>query len=155
MAGATAQVFLGVRMACAQCHNHPFDKWRQKQFYELASFFGKTKQVESRLSKKTYVTEGDEMKVLWPPERRKPKERFPVALKFPFPVEDFSVKPDYLKRLEALRAGEAIALNKHKELEALDALIDSSGGQKGLGIGVEPVALSVGNSPRRIFENWT
>ena len=61
MAGATAQVFLGVRMACAQCHNHPFDKWRQKQFYELASFFGKTKQVESRLSRKTYVTEGDEM----------------------------------------------------------------------------------------------
>ena len=45
MAGATAQVFLGVRMACAQCHNHPFDKWRQKQFYELASFFGKTKQL--------------------------------------------------------------------------------------------------------------
>ena len=148
MAGATAQVFLGVRMACAQCHNHPFDKWRQKQFYELASFFGKTKQVESRLSKKTYVTEGDEMKVLWPPERRKPKERFPVAPKFPFPVEDFSVKPDYLKRLEALRAGEAIALNKHKESEALDALIDSSGGQKGLGIGVEPVALSVGKQSK-------
>ena len=148
MAGATAQVFLGVRMACAQCHNHPFDKWRQKQFYELASFFGKTKQVESRLSSKTYVTEGEEMKVLWPPERRKPKERFPVDPKFPFPVEDFSVKPDYLKRLEALRAGEAMALNKHKESEALDALIDSSGVKKGLGIGVEPVALSVGKQSR-------
>ena len=93
MAGATAQVFLGVRMACAQCHNHPFDKWRQKQFYELASFFGKTKQVESRMSKKTYVTEGNEMKVLWPPERKKPKERFPVEPKFPFPMEESSVKP--------------------------------------------------------------
>ncbi len=148
MAGATAQVFLGVRMACAQCHNHPFDKWRQKQFYELAGFFGKTKQVENRLSKKTYVTEGDEMNVLWPPERRKPKERFPVDPKFPFPVEEFSVKPDYLKRLEALRAGEALALTKHKESESLDALIDSSGGKKGLGIGVEPVALSVGKQSR-------
>jgi len=148
MAGATAQVFLGVRMACAQCHNHPFDKWRQKQFYELASFFGKTKQIESRLSKKTYVTEGNEMKVLWPPERRKPKERSPVDPKFPFPVEDFTVKPDYLKRLEALRAGEALALNKHKESEVLDALIDSSVVKKGLGIYVEPVALSVGKQSK-------
>lgn len=148
MAGATAQVFLGVRMACAQCHNHPFDKWRQKQFYELASFFGKTKQVESRLSRKTYVTEGDEMKVLWPPERRKPKERFPVDPKFPFPLEEYSVKPDYLKRLEALRAGQAVALNKHKEAEALDALIDSSGGKQGLGIDVEPASLSVRKQSR-------
>ncbi|MFP6905449.1 MAG: DUF1549 domain-containing protein [Verrucomicrobiota bacterium] len=33
----TAQVFLGTRMQCAQCHDHPFDNWTQKQFYELAS----------------------------------------------------------------------------------------------------------------------
>lgn len=149
MAGATAQVFLGVRMACAQCHNHPFDKWRQKQFYELASFFGKTKQVESRMSKKTYVTEGDEMKVLWPPERKKPKERYAVNPKFPFPVEDFNVKPDYLKRLMALRSGQAVALNKHKESVALDALIDSSIGDQGLKTGVEPAALSVRKQSRQ------
>ena len=58
MAGATAQVFLGVRMACAQCHNHPFDKWRQKQFYELASFFGKTKQVEKSIEQKNVCYRG-------------------------------------------------------------------------------------------------
>ena len=149
MAGATAQVFLGVRMACAQCHNHPFDKWRQKQFYELASFFGKTKQIESRMSKKTYVTEGDEMKVLWPPERKKPKERFAVNPKFPFPVENFDVKPNYLKRLMALRSGQALALNKHKESEALDALIDSSIGGQGLQAEVEPVSLSVRKQSRQ------
>jgi hypothetical protein len=33
----TAQVFLGTRMQCAQCHDHPFDSWTQKQFYEMAS----------------------------------------------------------------------------------------------------------------------
>ncbi|MEE2948474.1 MAG: DUF1553 domain-containing protein [Verrucomicrobiota bacterium] len=126
MAAATGQIFMGVRMACAQCHNHPFDKWRQKQFYELAGFFGKTRQVESRLSKKTYVTEGDEMKVLWPPERRKPKQRFPVAPKFPFPIQDSAVKPDYLKRLESLRTGEINANKKQREADALDALIDSA-----------------------------
>lgn len=34
----TVRVFLGTRIECAQCHNHPFDKWSQKQFYEMAAF---------------------------------------------------------------------------------------------------------------------
>ncbi|MHB1078222.1 MAG: DUF1549 domain-containing protein [Prosthecobacter sp.] len=34
----TVRVFLGTRIECAQCHNHPFDKWTQKQFYEMAAF---------------------------------------------------------------------------------------------------------------------
>lgn len=34
----TAQIFLGTRLACAQCHNHPFDKWTQKDYYEMAAF---------------------------------------------------------------------------------------------------------------------
>jgi len=32
MAAVTAQTFLGVRLGCAMCHNHPFDEWDQKQF---------------------------------------------------------------------------------------------------------------------------
>lgn len=35
---STLRVFLGTRIECAQCHNHPFDKWTQKQFYEMAAF---------------------------------------------------------------------------------------------------------------------
>jgi hypothetical protein len=34
----TARVFLGTRVECAQCHNHPFDKWTQKQFFQMAAF---------------------------------------------------------------------------------------------------------------------
>jgi hypothetical protein len=39
LAGASARVFLGVRIECAQCHKHPFAKWTRQQFWELAAFF--------------------------------------------------------------------------------------------------------------------
>ena len=35
----TTQVFMGTRMVCAQCHDHPFEKWTQNQYYEMAAFF--------------------------------------------------------------------------------------------------------------------
>jgi hypothetical protein len=38
-AETTAQVFLGVRLQCAKCHNHPFDHWSQDQYYQWASLF--------------------------------------------------------------------------------------------------------------------
>ena len=37
----TAQVFLGTRIGCARCHNHPFEKYTQDDYYGLASFFGR------------------------------------------------------------------------------------------------------------------
>jgi hypothetical protein len=37
----TTQLFLGVRMVCAQCHDHPFEQWTQNQYYNLSAFFGK------------------------------------------------------------------------------------------------------------------
>ncbi|MCX6379671.1 MAG: DUF1549 and DUF1553 domain-containing protein [Armatimonadetes bacterium] len=39
LAEMTSQVFLGVRMQCAKCHNHPYEKWTQNQYYQMASFF--------------------------------------------------------------------------------------------------------------------
>lgn len=34
------QVFVGTRFVCAQCHDHPFEKWTQTQYYQLSAFFG-------------------------------------------------------------------------------------------------------------------
>ena len=34
-----AQVFMGMRIQCAQCHNHPFDRWTQNDYYGFAAFF--------------------------------------------------------------------------------------------------------------------
>jgi Protein of unknown function (DUF1553)/Protein of unknown function (DUF1549)/Bacterial Ig-like domain (group 2) len=35
----TCQLFLGVRMACAQCHHHPYEKWSQDDYWGMATFF--------------------------------------------------------------------------------------------------------------------
>ena len=39
LASGTARAFLGVRLDCAQCHDHPFDKWKQQQFWNVAAFY--------------------------------------------------------------------------------------------------------------------
>ncbi len=38
-AGTLSQVFLGIRIACAECHHHPFDRWGQDDYYGMAAFF--------------------------------------------------------------------------------------------------------------------
>ncbi|NBO90763.1 MAG: DUF1553 domain-containing protein [Planctomycetia bacterium] len=38
-AGAIAQVFLGVRIACAECHHHPFDRWGQDDYHSFSAYF--------------------------------------------------------------------------------------------------------------------
>jgi hypothetical protein len=39
MASTLSQVFLGVRIACAECHHHPFDRWSQTDYYGMVDFF--------------------------------------------------------------------------------------------------------------------
>jgi hypothetical protein len=46
-----SQVFLGQRLACAQCHHHPYEKWTQDDYWGLAAFFG-------RVGKKDVTTPG-------------------------------------------------------------------------------------------------
>jgi hypothetical protein len=41
LAENTAQVFMGTRMLCAKCHNHPFERWKQDDYYTLAAFFAR------------------------------------------------------------------------------------------------------------------
>ena len=38
-----SQTFLGARIGCAQCHDHPFDKWSQADFWGFASFLANTR----------------------------------------------------------------------------------------------------------------
>lgn len=49
-----AQLFLGVRMQCAQCHHHPFERWSQNDYYALAAFF-------SQVGRKPSGTRGEDL----------------------------------------------------------------------------------------------
>jgi hypothetical protein len=51
LAESTAQLFFGVRMQCAKCHNHPFEKWTQDDYYSLAAFFARVKQKKDDVEK--------------------------------------------------------------------------------------------------------
>ncbi|MES2597660.1 MAG: DUF1549 and DUF1553 domain-containing protein [Verrucomicrobiota bacterium] len=49
-----AQLFLGTRMQCAQCHHHPFEKWSQQDYYGFAAFF-------ANVSRKTATAKDEEI----------------------------------------------------------------------------------------------
>ncbi len=43
----TAQVFMGLQVQCTQCHNHPFNEWKQRKFWEMNAFFRQTAALRS------------------------------------------------------------------------------------------------------------
>ncbi|MHB1561447.1 MAG: DUF1549 domain-containing protein, partial [Isosphaeraceae bacterium] len=45
----TAQLFLGVRIQCAKCHNHPFERWTQDDYYGFAAFFSQVGRKKGNL----------------------------------------------------------------------------------------------------------
>ncbi len=53
LAGNVAQVYLGVQLQCAECHDHPFSAWKQTDFWSLAAFFGQAARMETVENKNT------------------------------------------------------------------------------------------------------
>src|SRR5207253_3324826 len=43
LAETTAQLFFGIRMQCAKCHNHPLERWTQDDYYSMAAWFARVK----------------------------------------------------------------------------------------------------------------
>jgi hypothetical protein len=50
-----AQVFMGIRTQCAQCHNHPFDRWTMDDYYGFASFFSQIGRKTSEDYRETII----------------------------------------------------------------------------------------------------
>jgi mono/diheme cytochrome c family protein len=77
LAETTSQVFLGVRVQCARCHNHPYERWTQQQYYQLAAFFArvKLKDGDRPEERDVYLASTGEVK-----HPRTGKEMVPTAL---------------------------------------------------------------------------
>ena len=50
VAAAASRLFMGVKIECAQCHNHPFAPYKKEQFWELAAFFAEVQPAIANLS---------------------------------------------------------------------------------------------------------
>ncbi len=53
LAGNVGQVYLGVQLQCAECHDHPFSAWKQTDFWSVAAFFGQSARMETVENKNT------------------------------------------------------------------------------------------------------
>jgi hypothetical protein len=77
----TTQLFLGVRMVCTQCHDHPFEQWTQNQYYQMTAFFSSIGVKEGLDSQEEIVYEKRA-----DTEVKHPKDGRIVAAKYLFPV---------------------------------------------------------------------
>jgi hypothetical protein len=59
LAASTSQVFLGVRLECAQCHHHPFERWSQDDYYGMVAYFTRLQQKAGGPGASVLVAGGD------------------------------------------------------------------------------------------------
>lgn len=93
LAGRTVRAFLGQRIDCAQCHNHPFAEWKQEQFEGLAACFGAA-QVTVR-----GIQDNPQRK--FEVEDRKTLAKREVSPAVPFDAEDWPAEGTSRERLAA------------------------------------------------------
>lgn len=128
LAGVTAQVFMGIRISCAQCHDHPFDKWTREDFYGFAAYFGKTRRYENDFTNTVYTREVSSTSVLWPPQgEAENSERKPVEPTFLVDLIEASARPEFIVRLEQKRQTEAAlvaeAAARASQADSIDDLL--------------------------------
>ncbi len=71
-----AQVFMGVRVQCAQCHNHPFDRWTMDDYYSFAAFFSQIGRKEGEDYREMIVFNSGGGEVYQPVTGRKMEPKF-------------------------------------------------------------------------------
>jgi hypothetical protein len=72
----TAQVFMGMRIQCSQCHNHPFDRWTQDDYYGFASFFAQVGRKPGEDPRETIVFDRGNGEVKHPIAGKRPVPKF-------------------------------------------------------------------------------
>jgi hypothetical protein len=76
IAESVAQVFMGTRIQCAQCHNHPFDRWTMDDYYGFADFFSQVGYKQSSDPRELTIFNAGEGSIEHPVAGRKVVPRF-------------------------------------------------------------------------------
>ncbi len=67
IAAKTARVFMGIQLDCAECHNHPFDHWQQKDFWGFAAYFSQlSSDNEQMMNPGAVISDAEEGEVKLP-----------------------------------------------------------------------------------------
>lgn len=99
-AEATAQLFLAARIQCAKCHNHPFDRWSQDQYYSLGAFFARVERKSTSQDGELIVFVGPSGEMTQPRTKKVVQPSLPEsgALEFGASADRRAVLADWLAR---------------------------------------------------------
>lgn len=78
-AETTSQLFLGVRIQCAKCHNHPFDRWSQDNYYGIGAFFSRVERKPVEGQDRVTIALAGQGEVTQPRTGRQMKPWLPLA----------------------------------------------------------------------------
>jgi Protein of unknown function (DUF1549)/Protein of unknown function (DUF1553) len=111
-AAETSRVFLGITIRCCQCHDHPFDQWKQVQFHEMAAYYARLRERPVR---------NDEKKVIGIELFSAPKGEHEMSEKND-PKKVFTVHPVFLDGKSAARD----LPDKQRRQALADAVVDKN-----------------------------
>lgn len=77
VAAATSKVFMGIQLQCAECHNHPFDRWTQDDFWQYTAFFSQLKQSEQNMNQGGIIVDRVGSEVTFPDSEDVAQPRYP------------------------------------------------------------------------------
>jgi hypothetical protein len=83
-----SQVFLGARIQCAKCHNHPFERWTQDNYYGMAAFFNRIQRKKSPRSDELVVWTSRQGEVVQPRTQETMKPWLPGEGSAEIPAEE-------------------------------------------------------------------
>ncbi len=126
-AETVGQVFLGVRLQCARCHNHPFDSWRQDDYYGLAAYFStlRREQIDNKPkdTNDKHIITGDEIITLsseqpeiWHPGLARNVPPKPLTVSYPANADPQT--PDTSRERDGSLSGLALWLTQDNRLFA-------------------------------------
>ncbi len=108
-----SQVFLGARLQCAKCHNHPFERWTQDNYYGLGAFFQRVQRKKTQRPNELFIWNAVAGEVVQPRTGQTMKPWVPVQGELTLNAADdrrkafaeWLVRPDnpYFPRVEANR----------------------------------------------------